>query len=186
MVPPYSHRVSRVRRYSGYRWLFRLFVYRTLTFFGWTSHSIPLNLYNAVFCPNPESITTLGLASSAFARHYLRNLGWFLFLALLRCFSSGGSPHIPIDSVYDVKILLLTDCSIRTSADQYLLAIPRSFSQLTTSFVGSQCQGILPALLLAWPFRTFVRSWSELCFSSLEVFYWNCSFATLSLKSIWN
>ena len=72
MVPPYSHRVSRVRRYSGYRWLFRLFVYRTLTFFGWTSHSIPLNLYNAVFCPNPESITTLGLASSAFARHYLR------------------------------------------------------------------------------------------------------------------
>ena len=171
MVPPYSHRVSRVRRYSGYRWLFRLFVYRTLTFFGWTSHSIPLNLYNTVFCPNPESITTLGLASSAFARHYLRNLGWFLFLALLRCFSSGGSPHIPIDSVYDVKILLLTDCSIRTSADQYLLAIPRSFSQLTTSFVGSQCQGILPALLLAWPFRTFVRSWSELCFSSLEVIW---------------
>ena len=70
MVPPYSHRVSRVRRYSGYRWLFRLFVYRTLTFFGWTSHSIPLNLYNTVFCPNPESITTLGLASSAFATTY--------------------------------------------------------------------------------------------------------------------
>ena len=101
MVPPYSHRVSRVRRYSGYRWLFRLFVYRTLTFFGWTSHSIPLNLYNAVFCPNPESITTLGLASSAFARHYLRNLGWFLFLALLRCFSSGGSPPYAMYSRMD-------------------------------------------------------------------------------------
>ena len=101
MVPPYSHRVSRVRRYSGYRWLFRLFVYRTLTFFGWTSHSIPLNLYNTVFCPNPESITTLGLASSAFARHYLRNLSWFLFLALLRCFSSGGSPPYAIDSHMD-------------------------------------------------------------------------------------
>ena len=92
MVPPYSHRVSRVRRYSGYRWLFRLFVYRTLTFFGWTSHSIPLNLYNAVFCPNPESITTLGLASSAFARHYLRNHCYFLFLWVLRCFSSPRSP----------------------------------------------------------------------------------------------
>ena len=117
MVPPYSHRVSRVRRYSGYRWLFRLFVYRTLTFFGWTSHSIPLNLYNTVFCPNSESITTLGLASSAFARHYLRNLSWFLFLALLRCFSSGGSPHIPMDSVYDNQTLLWLDCSIRKSAD---------------------------------------------------------------------
>ena len=149
MVPPYSHRVSRVRRYSGYRWLFRLFVYRTLTFFGWTSHSIPLNLYNAVFCPNPESITTLGLASSAFARHYLRNLSWFLFLALLRCFSSGGSPHIPIYSVYDTWTWLHVDCSIRTSTDHIVLANPRSFSQLTTSFFGSWCQGILPALLLA-------------------------------------
>ena len=151
MVPPYSHRVSRVRRYSGYRWLFRLFVYRTLTFFGWTSHSIPLNLYNTVFCPNPESITTLGLASSAFARHYLRNLSWFLFLALLRCFSSGGSPHIPIWFSIWCCIFYTADCSIRTSADQYLLAIPRSFSQLTTSFIGSQCQGIRPALFLAWP-----------------------------------
>ena len=44
------------------------------------------------------------------------------------------------------------DCSIRKSADQFMLADTRSFSQLTTSFIGSQCQGILPALLLAWPF----------------------------------
>ena len=27
-----------------------------------------------------------------------------------------------------------------------MLAIPRSLSQLTTSFIGSQCQGILPTL----------------------------------------
>ena len=91
MVPPYSHRVSRVRRYSGYRWLKILFAYRILTFFDWPSHVIRLKIFNTVFCPNPESITTLGLASSAFARHYWRNLCWFLFLALLRCFSSGGS-----------------------------------------------------------------------------------------------
>ena len=51
---------------------------------------------------NPHSISTTGLASAAFARHYLRYLGWFLFLALLRCFSSGGFPHIPMNSVYDV------------------------------------------------------------------------------------
>ena len=44
MVPPYSHRVSRVRRYSGYSQSDRLFVYRTLTFFGLLSHTIPLNL----------------------------------------------------------------------------------------------------------------------------------------------
>ena len=45
---------------------------------------------------NPERISSSGLASFAFARHYSQNLVWFLFLALLRCFSSGGSPHIPI------------------------------------------------------------------------------------------
>ena len=117
MVPPCSHRVSRVRRYSGYRWLLRLFAYRILTFSDWPSHVIRLNLCNTVLCPNPECITTLGLASSAFARHYLRNLSWFLFLALLRCFSSGGSPHIPMDSVYDDKTFLLPDCSIRKSTD---------------------------------------------------------------------
>ena len=31
-----------------------------------------------------------GLGSSAFARHYLRNHYYFLFLSLLSCFSSGG------------------------------------------------------------------------------------------------
>ena len=117
MVPPCSHRVSRVRRYSGYRWLPRPFAYRTLTFFGWPSHVIQLDLDNTVLCPNPESITTLGLASSAFARHYLRNLCWFLFLALLRCFSSGGSPHTPMYSTHDDKTFLLPDCSIRKSTD---------------------------------------------------------------------
>ena len=117
MVPPHSHRVSRVRRYSGYRRPTQLFVYRTLTFFGLPSHAIPLNLVDTFFCPNPESITTLGLASSAFARHYLRNLCWFLFLALLRCFSSGGSPHIPMYSVYDDQTFLWSDCSIRKSTD---------------------------------------------------------------------
>ena len=48
---------------------------------------------------NPKSISTLGLASFAFARHYSRNLGWFLFLCLLRCFSSAGSPDVPMYSV---------------------------------------------------------------------------------------
>ena len=117
MVPPYSHRVSRVRRYSGYSWLSNLFAYRILTFFDWPSHAIRLKFDNTVCCPNPKCITTLGLASSAFARHYLRNLCWFLFLALLRCFSSGGSPHMPMYSAYDDKTFLLPDCSIRKSTD---------------------------------------------------------------------
>ena len=109
------------------------------------------------FRPNPDCITTIGLASSAFARHYWRNLGWFLFLTLLRCFSSGGSPRIPMYSVYDDRAWTLPDCSIRKA--------PRSLSQLVTSFFGSWCQGIPLALFAAWPFllwdnHSVLSSWN--------------------------
>ena len=40
-----------------------------------------------------------GLGSFPFARRYLGNRCFFLFLALLRCFSSGGSPCITMDSL---------------------------------------------------------------------------------------
>ena len=56
---------------------------------------------------NPEGITTLGLASSRFARRYFGNLGWFLFLRLLRCFSSAGLP--PYD--YLIHHTVLEYCS---------------------------------------------------------------------------
>ena len=52
---------------------------------------------------------------------------------------------------------------IRTSACRQIFAPLRSFSQLITSFVGFRCQGIHPALLIAWPFATS-------CFSALSRF----------------
>ena len=155
MVPPYSHRVSRVRRYSGYRWLFRLFVYRTLTFFGWTSHSIPLNLYNTVFCPQPRRInppvcplprslaTTSGISVDFSSSPYLDVSVQAVPLHMLLI-------HIWMHE------LLHADCSIRKSADQCLLTTPRCLSQLTTSFFGSQCQGIHSALFFALPFVRLV------------------------------
>ena len=149
MVPPSSHGISRAPQYFGYCSSTQAFAYRILTFYDRPSHAVRLTFVVLNAVRNPERIAPLGLASSAFARHYSQNLGWFLFLALLRCFSSGGSPHIPIYSVYDTWTWLHVDCSIRISADHIVLANPRSFSQLTTSFFGSWCQGILPALLLA-------------------------------------
>ena len=58
-----------------------------------------------------------GLGYSDFARHYSRNHCCFLFLRVLRCFSSPGSPHIPIYSVYDNMMLLMLSSLIRISAD---------------------------------------------------------------------
>ena len=50
------------------------FAYKTLTSYGWLSHTI--RLYSDLIRrgPNPDSISTIGLASSAFARHYSQNL----------------------------------------------------------------------------------------------------------------
>ena len=47
---------------------------------------------------NPARSSPGGLGWSAFARRYLRSRGFFLFLQVLRCFSSLGSPRDPMHS----------------------------------------------------------------------------------------
>ena len=84
---------------------------------------------------------------SDFARHYFRNLGWFLFLELLRCFSSPGSPPTPMYSVWDTFRWVSPFGYLRIKA--YLPA-PRSFSQAITSFIAYHCQGIHHMLLFTW------------------------------------
>ena len=91
----------------------------------------------------PAHIAICGLGSSDFARHYFRNRYFFLFLRVMRCFSSPGSPRIPIDSVYDTTTLLVVSSLIRKSAGQRSFATLRSLSQLVTSFIGAIYQGIL-------------------------------------------
>ena len=111
------------------------FAYRALTSFGRLFHVVLL--YSICQCRSPTTpmSTLIGLASSAFARHYLRNHFCFLFLRLLRCFSSAGLRlfHAVFNCI---------GFPIRTSADQGSFAPPRRFSQLTTSFVASGSQGI--------------------------------------------
>ena len=91
---------------------------------------------------HPAHIAICGLGSSDFARHYFRNRYFFLFLRVLRCFSSPGSPRKTMDSFYDTAALPAVSSLIRTSADLCLCATPRSFSQLVTSFFGAMYQGI--------------------------------------------
>ena len=83
MVPPYSHRVSRVRRYSGYSWRLFVFDYRTLTFYGMLSHTFLLtnSLPCAVLTPRillllvwplPRSLaTTSGISVDFSSSPYL-------------------------------------------------------------------------------------------------------------------
>ena len=93
-----------------------------------------------------------GLGSSAFARRYSRNHCYFLFLRVLRCFSSP-------------RWLRLCRCRvapagspIRTSADLFAFADPRGFSQLVTSFFASGSLRHPPCALLRFPYAFFVSS----------------------------
>ena len=83
MVPPSSHRVSRVRRYSGYSWLLSSFAYESLTLYGVSSHTLQLEysipyavrtpriLLSAVW-PVPRSLaTTDGISVDVFSSPYL-------------------------------------------------------------------------------------------------------------------
>ena len=132
MGPPSSHRIPRVRWYFGYSLLASCFAYRIITFFDAASQ--PLRLHFTIRCvsPNPLIISNQGLASSAFARHYSRNLVWFLFLRVLRCFSSPGSLHTPMYSVYDLRLFNIGVSpfgNLRVKAYLQLSAAYRSLSR---------------------------------------------------------
>ena len=74
---------------------------------------------------------------------------YFLFLRLLRCFSSAGSPHYTMYSCNDNIVLTMLCFHIRTSTGRRLCAPIRRLSQLITSFIGAYCQGIPYMLFVA-------------------------------------
>ena len=158
MVPISSVWISRVPTYSGFRQLVVSFAYRRFTFFALPFQVIQLPTSILLCGPYPVRITTHGLGFSDFARHYFRNHYCFLFLQVLRCFSSLGSLHLPIYSVNDNTMLLVLSSLIRISTDRRIFAPPRSFSQLVTSFFGAMYQGILRKPFVAWSSLDFFYS----------------------------
>ncbi len=101
MVPARSVKVPRVSTYSGYRLSFSEFRLRGFHPL-WPAFPKPFHYpLKSRYAVRTPIRTRIGLGSSAFARRYLRNHCCFLFLRLLRCFSSPGSPHTPMCSVHD-------------------------------------------------------------------------------------
>ena len=75
MVPPASHGIPRVPRYSGSGFVHFIFDYVALTLSDGPSQTLRLTKLSDLAVRNPDHIATIGLASSDFARHYFRNLG---------------------------------------------------------------------------------------------------------------
>src|SRR5215475_11367746 len=116
MVPANSSRVSRAPPYLGATQKQDcIFTYAAVTLCGRPFQTVQLTpsrlSFHSLIPPSLEGpvddcgpITpgspceSPGLGSSAFARHYSRNHGCFLFLGVLRWFTSPGSLHHPMDS----------------------------------------------------------------------------------------
>ena len=171
MVPPYSHRVSRVRRYSGYSWLSSPFVYETFTLCGVSSHTLRLTvqIHDAVqtptvflpsVCPLPRSLaTTSGIS-----------------------FDFSSSPYLDV-SVQAVPLIhLLIQCMMTEYCSAGLLH---------SEICGSKCICHSPQLIAAYHVfhRLLVPRHSPCALYSLtlnrcEIFFWfsfltsfgNCSF----------
>ena len=106
------------------------------------SNSLHLRYCIHVVCPQPQRSKLHWFGLFRVRSPLLTESNFFLFLRVLRCFSSPGSPRKTMDSFYDTAALPAVSSLIRTSADLCLCATPRSFSQLVTSFFGAMYQGI--------------------------------------------
>ena len=92
--------------------------------------TVPLSLSVTYAVRTPEC-THSGLGSSAFARRYLRNHCCFLFLRLLRCFSSPGSPRMAMDSPCADGGLLRRVSPFRYLRITVYLPLPAAFRSLS-------------------------------------------------------
>ena len=81
--------------------------------------------------PYPVNIATYGFASSTFARHYSRNLVWFLFLRVLRCFSSPGSPHNAMYSRYAPWLFIMGVSPFGNPRIEAYLQLPVAYRSLS-------------------------------------------------------
>ena len=153
MVSADSHRVPRAPRYLGSRFKsrnFHLHGYHILwPSFPTRSASLLIdNFTHAVLQPHSRLLLS-GLGCFHFARRYSGNHCCFLFLQVLRWFTSLGSLLLPYEFREQSPDLIGRGYPIRRSPDRSLFAAPRGLSQLTTSFVAFSCQGIHRAPLVA-------------------------------------
>ena len=147
MVPPISHKVPRVSWYSGSCRCLPLSSTRLSLSLAGFPKTILLAFSSLLQSMTPRC-THHGLGSFPFARRYSGNRCFFLFLPVLRCFSSRSAPRITMYSSYGDCALPQPGFPIQISTDQSLLAAPRGFSQLATSFFGAWCHWHPPCALV--------------------------------------
>ena len=168
MVPPPSHKVPRVSWYSGYRSACSLFMYGALTLYGRLSQNRSIKIAGSLCAALTPPCTHGGLGSSAFARRYLRNRCFFLFLRVLRCFSSPGSPPYVMDWRMDDGGVLRRVSPFRHLRINGYLPLPEAFRSLSrlSSALSAKASALRPFCLTS-PFTILAYMMMVICDSQL-------------------
>ena len=131
MVPPASHKVSRVSWYSGSCQAPSDFAYGAFTLYRRLSQNRSAVFVSPFMQSTTPRCTHHGLGSFHFARRYSGNRCFFLFLGVLRCFSSPGSLPCVMDWRMDSRGFL---CWVSPFGDLRIdgyLLLPEAFRSLS-------------------------------------------------------
>ena len=139
-------------------------------------------MLNAVL--NPKYISIFGLASSAFARHYSRNLVWFLFLRVLRCFSSPRSLHLTMDSSSDHWFFISVVSQFGDLRIEAYLQLPAAYRSLSrpSSAPDAKAFTLCSSLLELLSFAFFAWVSQIICYNE-KAFSLQCTFVHRTLLS---
>ena len=120
-----------------------LFAYRPFTFYGSAFQHDSTKIREFMSSPTtPEIPKHSRFRLFPFRSPLLRKSIFFLFLRVLRWFTSPSSPLLPMNSEADNPDFSRLGFPIRISPGLRLLAADRGFSQLAASFIASPRQGI--------------------------------------------
>ena len=149
MVPPSSHRISRVSWYSGSCSVSSAFTYGAFTLCGRLSQNRSVSFRESLRQSVTPECTHSGLGSSAFARRYLQNRVFFLFLRVLRCFSSPGSLPYVMDWRMDDRGMLCRVSPFRDLRIKGYLLLPEAYRSLSrlSSALSAKASALCPYCL---------------------------------------
>ena len=149
MVPLTSHKVPRVSWYSGSCSVSLVFTYGAFTLCGRLSQNRSVSFQESLMQSVTPECTHSGLGSSAFARRYLQNRVFFLFLRVLRCFSSPGSLPYVMDWRMDDRGVLCRVSPFRDLRIKGYLLLPEAYRSLSrlSSALSAKASALCPYCL---------------------------------------
>ena len=149
MVPASSHKVPRVSWYSGSRHVNSSFAYGAFTLSGRLSQNLSARINESIMRSEPRDarIPVWALPFSLAATH--RITCCFLFLRLLRCFSSPGSPPYVMDWRMDTRGFLVWVSPFRNLRINGYLLLPEAYRSLSrlSSALSAKASALCPFCL---------------------------------------